>query len=253
MTIGVLDKGNNNNKLKAGLFLVDRNNNVCFIFRHEPYKTNSNSIVTTNADAFLEKIQIPRGNREIGDKDLMSTAIREFSEETLCQNKHVYIYNKPFVLYWTDANSVWSYNIFVGCTDDEMMFSFESKTLKPLYLSVDNNESYFRCWTRPVAKESEDECGRNILIMSLRDYMDYMKKVQLKFYEGQNNYIEFFKYVETLIDWRNDKTVLLRRRPKKKTNEWTSKSIKQLNRRGCVDQNHLRRIWYNWWRSHKKT
>ncbi len=236
--------------------MIDRNNNVCFIFRHEPYKTNSDSTAAAaaNADAFLEKIQIPRGNYEIGDKDLMSTAIREFSEETHCQNKYVYIYNKPFVLYWTDANSVWSYNIFIGCTDDEMMFSFESKTLKPLSLYVGNNKvSHFQCWTRPVAKESEDECGRNILVMSLNDYIDYMKKVQLKYYEGQNNYIDFFKYVETLIDWRNDKSVLLRRRPKKKANEWTSKSIKQLNRCGGVDPNHLRRSWYNWWRSQQKT
>ncbi len=253
MTVKGLNKKSGNNKSKAGLFLIDRNNNVCFIVRYKPYKniynTKNYKQCMSNSDVFLEKIQIPRGNRESKDRDLMSTAIREFSEETMCQNKYVYIYNKPFVLYWTDANTVWSYNIFVGCTDDEMMFSFDASTLKSIRLSFNSSHHHFRCWTRRVAKESERDCERDLLIMSLNDYVNYMNDIQLKCYKGKTNYIDFFKFLETVLDWRNDKSVLLRRCPKKQNNEWTSKSIKQINNVHDIDPNRLRRMWYNWWLS----
>jgi hypothetical protein len=79
-----------------------------------------------------------------------------------------------------------------------------------------------------------------------------MENIQLKYYEGQTNYVEFFTYLEKLFDWRNDDSVLLRRRPQKKKNAWTLKSIKQDAKVYSVEQNYLRRRWYNWWRYQKQ-
>lgn len=123
-------------RIKAGLFLVDANGDVCLLKRCRPYKWH---IVKTRVDdedfyedriftylhgdkvskhftnvPFLEKFQIPRGESEPYDNRPLDTAIREFTEETLFPLDNLFICSYYFDLFWFDDRKKWNYKIYFG-------------------------------------------------------------------------------------------------------------------------------------------
>jgi len=188
---------------RAGLLVVDKFNNICLIQQHKPYSSttpgpltliDSNSIDYTGSltlrplsptiPIFLEAIQIPRGCKEKNDKSLLDAAKREFLEETHCSNKNViFIYKKPFVLFWYDDNRKWEYTIYIGFLDDEFKFKNTSNKSKCL---IYNKYPYtlIKCLN-----------SHSIIVMKLNDYIYLLKDIQLKHYHLQHNYYEFINYL----------------------------------------------------------
>lgn len=217
-------------KKRAGLFVTDKSGNTCCIIRSVPYREkadeessshrnfslpiyypwyNSDSNITGNKrsphipsvncdDVFLEMIQIPRGMKEKGDKDLLHTAVREFCEETLCANNPLYVSDEPIELFWEDGGNKWSYNIYIAKVDSYFYFAFDPSAMQTVDLkfpqSTDNTRTY-RLHTAAINLTRTGDTICCLVVMNTLDYVHYMQNVQLPHY-GANNYSQLLAKIE---------------------------------------------------------
>lgn len=150
------------------------------------------------SNVFLEMIQIPRGLKEKGDTDLVSTAVREFCEETLCANDTLYVSTDPMDLYWYDAGDRWSYTIYTATVDSRFYFAFNTSAMRPVDVTFrcsPYSTFTYRLHTAAVSLTRTGGTIGCVVVMNTTDYVDYMRKVQLAHY-GENNYLALLARIE---------------------------------------------------------
>nr|QNN89550.1 BV-e31 [Pieris brassicae granulovirus] len=98
----------------AGLLLITNDNKAVILQANKSYNENVNKNLKYNKHIpFVEKLSIPRGKHDVGEKDY-ETAIREFIEETGLVFDKICVYNKPFVLEWQDNAKIYKYVMYVA-------------------------------------------------------------------------------------------------------------------------------------------
>lgn len=246
---------------RAGLFILDRAGNTCCVIRSRPYIEPSGG---GGGGAFLEMIQIPRGQRERSDADLLGTALREFCEETLCANRIVSVLEEPVALYWDDGGKRWSYDIFIAFADDLLYFAFDPGRMRKTDAAFcgggkTRNYTFF---TADISRTA-DGVRNNLIVMHVSDYLDYMKNCQLVCY-GENNYDVLFRHLATYAVDRVLNAFSYGSAPslKKRVTIMTHRMYGSIRSNGeeytqtveksvytvCDKNRDMRRRWYRWWR-----
>ncbi|AXS67694.1 ADPRase [Cryptophlebia peltastica nucleopolyhedrovirus] len=175
----------------AGLFMIMDHNRAVLLRARRAYNAAFN---TNNAITFLEKISIPRGKRDGQDIFDYETAIREFIEETGTFFESAHVYKSPFVLQWNDCGVTYKYAIYIGILNGPLQsipqepntFCVKLRLFRP-------NDYKINIETRRY----NNEIQRNLYILPLDDYFQYMNEKQLFTYDS-SNYLEFFDFVKTI-------------------------------------------------------
>lgn len=141
---------------------------------------------------FVEKLSIPRGRQDFGEKDY-ETAVREFIEETGMIFDEVYIYNKSFLLEWRDNSKTYKYNMYVAFLKGEL----KSLQKRPNTYNIRLCESHKNKYRVDLSRQRfyNKELNRKLDIMSWVRYKMYMENCQLPKY-ANSNYLLFFDFVK---------------------------------------------------------
>lgn len=174
----------------AGLFLFDENFNVCLIMRKFPYDDpmlsvkfieKNNLIVINTFKTFLEMIQIPRGAYEPDDTSMLTTAIREFREETKCKNQNISMYKNYVDLSWSDNGVQWDYRIYIGRITTDFEFDKSVHDFRQCIINVSINNNKYRCMIDVNSMKKHHEI---LVIMNINEYYKFMINEQLMNYAG---------------------------------------------------------------------
>nr|WOZ46015.1 protein ADP-ribose pyrophosphatase ORF38 [Cydia pomonella granulovirus] len=184
----------------AGLLLITEDNKAVILQANKSYNENINKNLKYNKHIpFVEKLSIPRGKHDVGEKDY-ETAVREFIEETGLVFDKVFVFNEPFVLEWQDNCKMYKYVMYVA---------FLAGTL--YYLKKRPNSYNIKLKGRRECDKYEykvdllkqrfrtHELVRRLELMNLGKYISYMESKQLSTYK-YSNYEVFFDYIYTVRD-----------------------------------------------------
>ncbi|AEB00344.1 BV-e31 [Clostera anachoreta granulovirus] len=180
----------------AGLLLITEDDSAIILQANKSYNDSVNKNLRYNRHIpFVEKLSIPRGRHDVGERDY-ETAVREFIEETGLVFDRICVCSEPFVLEWQDDAKVYRYVMYVA---------FLIGTL--YYLKKRPNSYVVRLKERVVDKNvyeyevdmlrqrfNSQELVRRAEVMSLKKYVTYMESRQLCTYK-YSNYNFFFEYV----------------------------------------------------------
>ncbi|AIS92061.1 BV-E31 [Erinnyis ello granulovirus] len=183
----------------AGLFVLTEDDRAIILQANKSYNECVNKNLKYNKHIpFVEKLSIPRGKHDSGEKN-HETALREFIEETGLVFDKVYMCTEPFTLEWQDNNKVYKYTIFVAF----LIGSLYNLNRRPNTYNIKLKET--SCvdvvlgYKVDVFKQKfrSQELVRKIEIMNLHKYIAYMSNRQLATYK-YSNYYNFFEYVYTV-------------------------------------------------------
>lgn len=152
--------------------------------------------IKRNINVSVEGISIPRGGMHPRDGNMIVTAIREFVEETNLSPETVIIYNESFLLWWRDQGRVYQYKIFVGLlgTPTVSMFT-DTKRYEYIHKPTsDSDGDQYNTIMLQRHKINKYEEKRNVIRLTLRDYLYYMINYQLNTYT-ESNYLDFFQFI----------------------------------------------------------
>lgn len=114
----------------AGLLLITNDNKAVILQANKSYNENVNKNLKYNKHIpFVEKLSIPRGKHDVGEKDY-ETAIREFIEETGLVFDKICVYNKPFVLEWQDNAKIYKYVMYVAFLSGTLYYLKKTQQLQ---------------------------------------------------------------------------------------------------------------------------
>lgn len=143
-------------------------------------------VVVNAFDTFLEMIQIPRGAYEPTDESMITTALREFREETKCQSRNINLYKNFVDLSWTDDGDQWNYRIYVGKIFQPFEFTKSVHDFRPCVINISKNNNKYKC---KIDINSLDKQHEILLIMNINEYYKFMVNEQLPNY----NYADCYK------------------------------------------------------------
>nr|AGS18817.1 nudix hydrolase [Pieris rapae granulovirus] len=180
----------------AGLLLITNDNKAVILQANKSYNENVNKNLKYNKHIpFVEKLSIPRGKHDVGEKDY-ETAIREFIEETGLVFDKICVYNKPFVLEWQDNAKIYKYVMYVAFLLGTLFYL--KKKPNSYNIRLQENLSSHSVYEYKVdmmrQKFCTQELVRRIEVMNLGKYIAYMENRQLSTYK-YSNYNLFFDYV----------------------------------------------------------
>lgn len=184
----------------AGFLLLTDDKCAVILQANKSYNDNINKNLKYNKHIpFVEKLSIPRGKHDVGEKDY-ETAVREFIEETGLIFDKVYVFDEPFVLEWQDNTKMYKYTIYVAFLNgslNSLRKPPNSYNIRLLKIGNDATVSYKVDMVKQKFKTHE--LVRRIEFMSLKKYMMYMENRQLSTY-NYSNYNIFFNYVTSVRD-----------------------------------------------------
>lgn len=158
------------------------------------------NLSVANGNHFLEKISIPRGKWDSRDIFDYETAVREFIEETGTFFENAYVYRSPFLLHWQDHGVVYRYTIYVGILKGPLRTVSRKPNTYCVKLQRNNRDSNEYQFNLQVRRHNH-EIPRNLYIVPIKDYFQYMRESQLVTYDS-SNYLDFFDFVEQVkIDY----------------------------------------------------
>jgi hypothetical protein len=183
----------NNKQQRAGLLVVSEDGHVVTLLAHKPYRG-----CLMKKRAFLERVSIPRGNKEDGDGCEIVTALREFIEETGRYFENLIVCKRPFRLLFKDPSvaRVFEYSIYVGRFKGPL--TNVPKYPSTRFITKISNSSKTSYVIKFTSSFQNYEERRSTLIIPWLSYKDYMIQHQLCTYE-YSNYIDFFKFVDEII------------------------------------------------------
>ncbi|APO13940.1 BV-E31 [Plodia interpunctella granulovirus] len=185
----------------AGLLLITDDNKAVILQAHKSYNENVNRNLRYNKHIpFVEKLSIPRGKHDSGEKDY-ETAAREFIEETGLVFDRVSVYAIPFVLEWQDNAKMYKYTIYVAFLDGALHGLRRRPNSYNIRLSKCNGE--YRVDMTKLRYKTH-ELIRRIEFMNFNKYVNYMKNRQLSTYR-YSNYDRFFDYVQYVVNLHSSK------------------------------------------------
>lgn len=188
----------------SGLFVITPMNEVMLLNARRSYATSKQH--QRNQIDFLEKISIPRGKWDSCDIFDYETAVREFIEETARVFDSAYVYRVPFLLEWKDNNVVYKYRIYVAIMNAGVKMRCIEHEPNSFCVKLMRNTN-FSYNVRCVAKRQTKEMSRNLYILPLENYYNYMRERQLCTYEDSNylSFFDFVKHVQTQFAFNSDK------------------------------------------------
>lgn len=178
----------------AGLFLIDSNYDVCLIMRKFPYddpmmavkiRKKNDRIFINTFNTFLEMIQIPRGAHESKDKSMMTTALREFREETKCMSRNINMYKNFVDLSWNDGGDKWDYRIYIGRIYTPFEFNKMFHDFRPCIINISKNNNKYEC---KIDMNSMDTRHEILVVMNINEYYRFMVNEQLSNYDASAQY-----------------------------------------------------------------
>ncbi|AAS82677.1 ORF61 [Agrotis segetum granulovirus] len=176
----------------SGLLLITNDDKAVILQANKSYSERVNKNLKYNKHIpFVEKLSIPRGRQDVGEKDY-ETAVREFIEETGLIFDKVSIYKDPFLLEWQDESKIYRYTMYVAF----LCGSLNSLRKKPNSYNIKLLKSYNYQYEVDLSKQryGNNELKRKLDIMSLKKYTSYMENRQLPTYK-YSNYNSFFNFV----------------------------------------------------------
>lgn len=177
----------------SGLLLLTNDNRAVILQANRSYSEHVNKNLKYNKHIpFVEKLSIPRGRQDAGEKDY-ETAVREFIEETGLVFDRVSIYEEPFLLEWQDDCKTFRYTMFVAFLDGTL----NSLNKRPNTYNIKLFRSPTNEYKVDLSRQrfQNHELVRKLDIMSLKRYRAYMENRQLPTYR-YSNYADFFEFVE---------------------------------------------------------
>lgn len=186
----------------AGLLLITDNNRRAVILQaNKSYNENVNRNLKYNKHIpFVEKLSIPRGRHDIGEKDY-ETALREFIEETGLVFDKVHVYKDPFVLEWEDNTKMYKYVMFIAILAGTLYYLNKRPNTYNIRLRRKSNTVYAVDLLKH--KFRSQELVRRIELMNLKKYIAYMENRQLSTYK-YSNYDLFFNYIYNVVSLYTD-------------------------------------------------
>ncbi|ABC61185.1 unknown [Choristoneura occidentalis granulovirus] len=177
----------------AGLFVITNDNKAIILQSNKSYNDNINRNLKYNKHIpFVEKLSIPRGKHDSGEKEY-ETAMREFIEETGLVFDKLCICSKPFVLEWQDNSKMYKYVIYVAFLVGTLYYLKKKPNSYNIRLKeLDYEYEYKVDMIRQ--KFRTQELVRRIEFMNLTKYVSYMENRQLATYK-YSNYYTFFDYI----------------------------------------------------------
>nr|WRQ96873.1 nudix [Mamestra configurata nucleopolyhedrovirus B]WRQ97034.1 macoB147 [Mamestra configurata nucleopolyhedrovirus B] len=180
----------------AGLFMIMEPDKAVLLCARRSYDStvhyhDADQLKQVN---FLEKISIPRGKRDGRDIFDYETAVREFIEETGTFFESAWVYRVPFVLQWNDAGVTYKYAIYVGVVQGLLRNVSREPNTYCVKLNCDKPNDYK---INLETRRHNNEIPRNLYILPLQDYFQYMNEKQLVTYDS-SNYLEFFEFVKSV-------------------------------------------------------
>ncbi|AKN80727.1 BV-E31 [Diatraea saccharalis granulovirus] len=176
----------------AGLLLLTNDNKVVILQANKSYNEKVNRNLKYNKHIpFVEKLSIPRGKHDVGEKDY-ETAVREFIEETGLVFDTVYVYNEPFILEWLDNEKLYKYVMYVAFLGGALYYLKKRPNSYDIKLREKKKHEYNVDMLKQ--KFRTQELVRKIEVMNLKKYISYMENRQLITYE-YSNYAIFFDYI----------------------------------------------------------
>lgn len=180
----------------AGLLLLTEDNKAVILQANRSYNDIVNKNLKYNKHIpFVEKLSIPRGKHDVGEKDF-ETAIREFIEETGLVFDKVSLYKHPFILEWQDNSKLYKYVIYVGFLKGTLYYlKKKPNTYNIVLKSQLLSECVYEYKMHMLRQKFRThELVRRIEIMNLTKYVSYMENRQMSTYK-YSNYDSFFDYV----------------------------------------------------------
>lgn len=145
----------------------------------------------------VERISIPRGHAHFADSNSLTTAIREFVEETKLVPKAMYVYDETFTLTWTDDDREYSYIIYIGCISTNDMLKEAYPCSEYINSAIKTTKNGLEIEFTPYRGKNYEE-RRKLVIIAMNDYIHYMNKYQVGLYT-KSNYIEFLQFIKNVI------------------------------------------------------
>ncbi|AAM70260.1 hypothetical protein [Phthorimaea operculella granulovirus] len=180
----------------AGLLVITGDNKAVILQANKSYNDNVNRNLKYNKHIpFVEKLSIPRGKHDAGEKEY-ETAIREFIEETGLVFDRICVFADPFVLEWQDNTKVYKYAVYVAFLLGELYYLKRKPNSYNIKLKRNVNEHEYKV-DMLRQKFRSHELVRRIEIMNLPSYISYMINKQLCTYK-YSNYRHFFNYIKNV-------------------------------------------------------
>nr|UYX49691.1 unknown [Darna trima granulovirus] len=177
----------------AGLLLLTNDDRAVILQANRSYNDNVNKNLKYNKHIpFVEKLSIPRGKHDAGERDF-ETAVREFIEETGLVFDRICIYNEPFVLEWQDNCKNYKYAMYIGFLKGNLYYLKKRPNSYNVRLKETSGCSVYKV-DMLKQKFRTQELVRRIELMNLRKYITYMENRQLSTYK-YSNYSLFFNYI----------------------------------------------------------
>ncbi|UYE98999.1 MAG: hypothetical protein [Betabaculovirus sp.] len=181
----------------AGLLVLTGDDKAIILQANKSYNEGINKNLKYNKHIpFVEKLSIPRGKHDSGEKNY-ETALREFIEETGLVFDKVCMYTEPFTLEWQDNNKMYKYAIYVAFLVGSLYYLKKRPNTYNIRLKeVSCALNVVLSYKVDVFKQKfrSQELVRKIEIMNLHKYISYMENRQLATYK-YSNYYTFFDYV----------------------------------------------------------
>ncbi|AAP85696.1 ORF_59 [Adoxophyes orana granulovirus] len=183
----------------AGLLLITENNKAVILQATKSYNDNVNKNLKYNKHIpFVEKLSIPRGKHDAGEKDY-ETAVREFIEETGLVFDKICVFGEPFMLEWQDNCKIYKYVVYVGFLMGTLYYLKKKPNSYIVKLRARiGSFAQIKIYDYKVdmlrQKFRTQELVRRIELMNLSKYITYMENRQLSTYK-YSNYLLFFDYV----------------------------------------------------------
>ncbi|QOD40024.1 bv-e31 [Matsumuraeses phaseoli granulovirus] len=188
----------------AGFLLLTEDNKAVILQANKSYNENINKNLKYNKHIpFVEKLSIPRGKHDVGEKEY-ETAVREFIEETGLVFDKVCVYSEPFVLEWQDNTKVYKYVMYVAFLIGTLYYLKKKPNSYNIKLKekLTSQCAYEYKVIMLRQKFRTHELVRRIEIMNLTKYISYMENRQLSTYK-YSNYENFFNFIRCVINFYN--------------------------------------------------
>lgn len=145
-----------------------------------------------------ESLSIPRGAMHPKDGRMVVTAIREFVEETNLSLASLQVYHETFDLWWRDGDRLYTYTIFVGLVGTGVVHPrpdhYRNRHYDYAREGGDDPEDG-KTIKLVRMKENRFEERRNLLRITLQEYIYFMTHYQIDMYMD-TNYIDFFTFID---------------------------------------------------------
>ncbi|AAQ21657.1 unknown [Cryptophlebia leucotreta granulovirus] len=189
----------------AGLLLITEDNKAVILQANKSYNESINKNLKYNKHIpFVEKLSIPRGKHDVGEKDY-ETAVREFIEETGLVFDKVFVFNEPFVLEWQDNSKIYKYAMYVAFLSGTLYYLKKKPNSYNIKLKGKILNSCMFEYKVDMSKQKfkTQELVRKLELMNLTKYISYMENRQLSTYK-YSNYDVFFNYIYMVKELYNE-------------------------------------------------